>query len=221
MWRTRAAGTLTSPADPGASAFPRRSGRPAFNGHEPRDAIGPVHGEIYKAVGADDHVADTPDILEQHLLPRHARALDFEAPQFLRGERAHEQVPIPLRKGIAAVEVDRAHRDRRCPLGDRLLHALVRRAVGHGSAVVVHAIRDDRPAVVAPRLDDVDLVAASRSVLDLPQLTGDRMPHESLRVAVAIAPDTRHRAGLLREGIVVGHPAIVPDAVDLAVRPRD
>src|SRR5215207_11133855 len=47
------------------------------------------------------------------------------------------------------------------------------------------------------------------------------MPHEPLWVAVAIAPDARHGAGLMRKRVVGGHPPVVRDAVDLAVGTRD
>ena len=42
-------------------------------------------------------------------------------------------------------------------------------------AAVVDAIADHRPAVVLALLDDVDLVAAARAVLVLPQLSARRV----------------------------------------------
>ena len=64
----------------------------------------------------------------------------------------------------------------------------------------LHAGRHDRPAVVLARLDQVQLVAARRTVLGLPQLVGDRIERQALRVAVAVAPDRADRARRLRTG---------------------
>src|SRR5437773_409999 len=48
---------------------------------------------------------------------------------------------------------------------------------------VVTAVRDDRPAVVPARSDDVDFVAAHRAILRFPDLTGLRMDEQPDRVA--------------------------------------
>ena len=56
------------------------------------------------------------------------------------------------------------------------------------------------------------------AVLGLPQLAGDRIPGQPLRIAVAVAPDRRHRARRVDERIVLRHRAVVVDAVDLAER---
>ena len=55
-----------------------------------------------------------------------------------------------------------------------------------------------------------------RAVLVRPQLAGGRMQRRALDVAVAVAPDLRHRVLAADERIVVGHRAVRRDAHDLA-----
>src|SRR5262249_58380480 len=65
-------------------------------------------------------------------------------------------------------------------------------------------------------LDDVDLVAAARPVLVLPQLPGHGMERETLGIAVAVAPDLGLGGRPADEGIVRRDRSIGPDANDLA-----
>src|SRR5690606_37794206 len=59
------------------------------------------------------------------------------------------------------------------------------------------------------------------TVLGFPQDTVARIADESLRIAMAVAPDRRQRARCGHEWIVRGHGAIVAQAVDLAVGPAE
>ena len=83
---------------------------------------------------------------------------------------------LPRQAGNMAAGVERhpGGRDRGHPVPDRLLHAGLLRALVDLGAAVVDAVADHRPAVVLALLDDVDLVAAARPVLVLPQLAGRR-----------------------------------------------
>src|SRR4029450_13115862 len=83
-------------------------------------------------------------------------------------------------------------------------------------AAVVDAIADHRPAVVLALLDQVDLVAAARPMLVLPDLAARRMASEALGVAMAVAPDFRLRALPADERVVRRAGAVGPDADDLA-----
>ena len=131
-----------------------------------------------------------------------------------------EQVALPLRELVAAVERDAADGDRRRPVQHGVHHAgrLGDGGRRHRRAVVVHAVGGHRPAVVLALLDHVQLVAAARAVLARPQRAGRRIDVEALRVAVAVAPDRLHRAGRVHERVVLRRRAVVVDAVDLAVR---
>ena len=79
-------------------------------------------------------------------------------------------------------------------------------------APVVHAVADDRPAVVQAGLYQVELVAALRSMLVGPQVAGLRVDEQPLRVPVPVAPDLGQGAVLPDERIVVRHPAVVMEA---------
>src|SRR5439155_22675051 len=103
--------------------------------------------------------------------------------------RAYEDVSLPGGKPVACVDGDSAYRRRRVPVVERLLHALAPAIRRRGSrptgrlAGVILAVGNDRPAVIAARLDDVDLVAAHGPVLGFPDLTRLRVDEEPDRVA--------------------------------------
>src|SRR5436309_5149952 len=127
-----------------------------------------------------------------------------------------EEAALPRGKQIRRVERHAARTDDRIPVVARLLHPFFLRDVaGNRRAAVLDAVRDRRPAVVLPFPRDVDLVAAARAVLDLPQLAGLRMKRRSLHVAMAERPDLVTHA--LRRGkrIVLRNRAIGVEADDL------
>src|SRR5262245_7380757 len=122
----------------------------------------------------------------------------------------------PSREQAAVVEGEPRRRDRRHPVPDRLLHAALLRALVDLGAAVVDAVADHRPAVILALLDKVDLVAAARPMLVLPQLSGDGVERKPLGISVAVAPDLWLGRRLADEGIVRRNRAIGPDANDLA-----
>src|SRR5215468_8060401 len=186
-----------------------------------RDAENPTRG----AVGGEPQRAVRPvanitnafaQPLQQTLLLSHLVPVDFEPDQKLADQRADEQVAAPGRQQIAGVERHPGRRDRGHPVLERLLHALLVRALVDPGAVVVDAVADHRPAVVLAFLDDVDLVATARPVLVLPQLPGHGVEREPLGIAMAVAPDLGLGGRPADEGIVRRDRAIGPDANDLA-----
>jgi hypothetical protein len=82
-------------------------------------------------------------------------------------------------------------------------------------AAVLATVGDHGPAIVLPRLRQVDLVAAARTVLDLPQLPGIGVKGRALGIAVAIRPDLGARAGAPNERVVRRNAAVRRDADDL------
>src|SRR5262249_47081691 len=186
-----------------------------------RDAENPTRG----AVGGEPERAVRPvaDIanafaqpLQEALLLDHLVAVELEPRQELADQRADEEVAAPGRQQIAGVERHPGRGDRGHPVLERLLHALLVRALVDFGAAVVDAVADHRPAVILALLDQVDLVAAPRPMLVLPQLSGHGVEREPLGIAVAVAPDLRLGGGLAGEGIVRRNGAIGPDANDLA-----
>ena len=111
------------------------------------------------------------------------------------------------------VEGDARRRERWNVVDDRIDHSRFGRL---GNARLAPS-RDDAPAVVAPALDDVDLVAGVGAVLRLPQSPRLRVPGQALRVAVSVAPDRRHRIRPGDEWIVARHRSIVVDTVNLPI----
>ena len=83
-------------------------------------------------------------------------------------------------------------------------------------AWIVDAVHDHRPAVILAFLDDVQLVAAARSVIVLPQATGSRIERQAFRAAHAVGPDLGQHARLTDERIVGRRRAIRRDVNDLA-----
>src|SRR5690606_1710143 len=108
---------------------------------------------------------------------------DHEAVQLLRGHAGHEKVVFPFRESISLIEVYTADGDGWHPIVSGLLHAFFGGEFGDWRTIVVHAIGDDRPTVVAALQDEIGLVAAARAVLDFPQFSRFRMSIQSLRVA--------------------------------------
>src|SRR5690606_17257416 len=119
---------------------------------------------------------------------------------------------------LVGVEDQAAGADGRHPVVQRLLHARrLAQAFADRGAVVVHAMADHRPAVVAAGTGDVQLVAALGTVFGLPELTGIRMQGRALHVAVAVRPDRRQRLLAAGEGVVGRNAAVAFDPVNLAL----
>src|SRR6059036_4073092 len=89
---------------------------------------------------------------------------------------ADERVALPGGKTFAGVEREPRRGNRRHPEDDRLLESGRRRRKAR--AVVVAAVADDRPAVVAARLQHVQFVAAVWTVFMLPDLASERIEGE-------------------------------------------
>src|SRR5581483_7415560 len=203
----------------GADAAPTGRVQPLLRRHDAQDPpIAVVGQQPERAVRALPHVADAlAEALQQALFLGDLLAFDLEANENLRPQRADEQIAFPRRETIAGVERHAGGRDRGHPVPERLLHPGLRRRLVDLRAVIVDAIADHRPAVVLALLDEVDLIAAARAVLLLPQFAADRMKGEALRVAVAVAPDLRTCALSADERIVLRNAAVRRDAHDLAV----
>src|SRR5688572_7975115 len=91
----------------------------------------------------------------------------------------------------------------------RMLHpGLASASADFGADAVVHTDRDHRPAVVFPCANDVDLVAALRSVLVRPQLARLGMRGGTLYVAVAVGELLGLRVLAVSEWIVFRHAAV-------------
>src|SRR5712691_1022809 len=208
-------------ATPVYAGIMRLPGRPRAGSLRRRDPENPaggiVGGEPERAIRPLANVADAlVQPAKQTLLLDDLLAVELEPHQQLGRQRADEQVAAPGREQVAGVESHSGRRDRRHPIPDRLLHAFLLCALVNLGAAVVDAEADHRPAVVLAGLQDVDLVAAARSVLVLPDLVGRGMAGEALRVAMSVTPDFGLGARLADERIVGRHRAVGPDADDLA-----
>src|SRR5690606_571550 len=106
---------------------------------------------------------------------------------------------------VARVDHQARRGDRRHPVAPGLLYPRTRgRRVNRlPLRRVVDAVAVDRPAVVGALLDQVELVAALRAVLTLPDVAVG-IDREALRAAVPVAPDLRPGVRTPHEGVVVG-----------------
>ena len=82
--------------------------------------------------------------------------------------------PFHFAQLVAGVDRQARGRDRRHPVDDGVLEAFAREAFRLPRPRIRAARADERPAVVRAGLQDVDLVAAVRAVLALPELAGRR-----------------------------------------------
>src|SRR4029450_14041270 len=103
-------------------------------------------------------------------------------------------------------------------LPDARGRGLARRGPGPASAfaAVRPAVRDHRPAVVLSSLNDVDLVAAKRSILRVPDLAGLRVDDQTARVTNAEGIDLGLVALPAGERIISWRASIVLQAQDFA-----
>ena len=145
---------------------------------------------------------------------RDAPALHLEASQRGAAEPGHEEIVAPVRIAGAFVEMDPAGRDGGVPVHDGGLHSFV---CGPGDTRL-EAVRDHGPAVVVAGLQDIQLVAAHRPVLGLPEEAAHGIDREALGIAMAVGPDRRHGAGASHERVVGRHASVVVDTVHLAQR---
>ena len=99
-----------------------------------------------------------------------------------------------------------------------LFHALaLLRAVNRETWSIVHPVADDRPAVVLARLLDVKFIATLRAMLVCPNIAGDGMYIDSLRIAMSIAVNLWQGISATDKRVVAGHAAVVMQADHSAV----
>ena len=137
----------------------------------------------------------------------HLVALQLQANQRLPRQGPDEQAVLPGRKALGAVEGHAGDRRGLLPHMMRRLGAGHRRALGLGNRqeAVVDAVGRLRPAVVAPRPGDIDLIAAARTMFMQPEPATPGIERQPLRVAMAIGPDLRAYALAADEGVVRRH----------------
>ena len=123
---------------------------------------------------------------------RSALAVERDAVERLRRHPADERRALPLRKHRAVVEHEIARRDDRRPVDHRLGQVRPRVRTRDRRAVVVGRVGDERPAVVLAGLDQVQLVAASRAVLEFPQPAVGR-ERQTVRRPMTGGPGFRRR----------------------------
>src|SRR5207249_3641591 len=113
---------------------------------------------------------------------------------FAFAHSADEDVALPRRKPIAGIEHEAGCRNRRHPEDDRLLESRRRRRKTR--TVVVAAVADDRPAVVAARLQHVQLVSSVWTVLSFPDVVRVGIESETKLHPMTDGEDRRLVAGL-------------------------
>src|SRR5690606_32522605 len=115
-------------------------------------------------------------------------AVELDPHDRLRREPADERIALPLRELAAAVEHQARRGDHRVPERRRRRELRPRVVIRNVPAVVVVAVRDDRITVVRAAADEIELVAAGRPHLDVPEPSVG-IEREPERVAVAERPD--------------------------------
>src|SRR5687767_8852937 len=98
-----------------------------------------------------------------------AFAVERDAVESLGLHPADQSRAAPLREHLPLVEHEIARSDNRRPVDHRLGKFRARVVTWNFYAVVVRRVRDLGPAIVLAGLDQVQLIAASRAVLEFPQ----------------------------------------------------
>src|SRR5688572_29863993 len=146
------------------------------------DRVRFVGRDVEEAVTALLHIPDSPaQVAEQRFPSQFLVVLVDQDPieasrpgNLAVAHPADEDIALPLRQTIAGVEADARHGNCGHPVDDRIAEAFLRERALPGTTISTPEA-DLRPAVIATRHEDVHLVAAIRSVLDLPDGAGDRM----------------------------------------------
>src|SRR4029079_4252657 len=111
-------------------------------------------------------------------------AADAHVDERLARQRADQRVALPFGEQVAAIDQQRARAHRRVPPHLRRLEAVAGTMIRNVRAVVVADVRRLGPPIILARLDEVDLVAALRAHLGLPQ-PSVRGEGQSQQVAMA------------------------------------
>ncbi len=171
-----------------------------------------------RTIRRDDDIPDAAvGVLEHPFLCDDGVALiSLHARQHLEFKGSDQKVALPFGKHLAAIDRDGAGRDRRIPIMQRLFQPFLGRAFADLGAGIIAAIGDDRPAIVLARLDQVNLIAAARAVLDGVEFAGGLVERDALRVAVALRPDFRERLSSRPERVIGRDAAVGIDMYDRA-----
>ena len=153
-------------------------------------------------------------MLEKMLLADGAALAECQTQQGFAGERADPD--DALRRIGLEREARRGNGDWR-PILHRLLQTrLDPRAAADRPASIFGAVGDQRPAVIMSAQNEIELIAALRTMLVGPELAPRCIEGEALRIAMAVAPDLRPRADPEAKRIVLGDRAVGADADDRA-----
>ncbi len=181
--------------------------------------IGTVGDHINPAIRCLAHIADALRQVDQlALLTRHGLSTDSQSNQGLSAQSPRQQLARPARITVTLDEAQAAGRDgQRCPPLEWLLETGHRPVLANtGSSTVVAAIGHSWPAIVAPRLDSIDLIAALRAMFRGPQLARLGMHCQALDVAVTQAPDLGPGSWTTNKRVVGRCLSLAGDANDLA-----
>ncbi|MNM65836.1 hypothetical protein D3C81_772980 [compost metagenome] len=150
----------------------------------------------------------------------HFVAVEFQANQLLRRQRADEQAVLPRLEAWVVVKRHAADGRGFFPDMVRVDHAIDMLAPGFGNRHqrIVDAMGGNRPTKVLAGLGDVDLITATGPVLVGPQLAGPGVERRALLVAVAERPDFRAHVIATDKRVVLGHRAVREDAHQLALQ---
>src|SRR5690606_34416252 len=122
-------------------------------------------------------------------------ALKLPGPRYLAfAQAADEHAALPPGEDVAGVERHPGDRDRRYPEDQRRFRALERRVRRDDLPGIGASVADERPTVVRAGLQHINLVAAIRALLGDPKLTGPRVRHDAVAVAMPERVDRRQVA---------------------------
>src|SRR5207249_4136814 len=131
------------------------------------------------------------------------------AGDFTRSHATDEDIAFPFGETVAGVERHAGNSDRWHPEHDRRFEALMRGLLRLPWPLVRTSVTHDGPAIVAPGPDDVDLVAAIRTIFVLPNFAGSRMNRQTERRAMTHRVDLGPVSVAADEGIVGRNTAVI------------
>jgi len=102
-------------------------------------------------------------------------------------------------------------------MSNRLLKTRSAGLIRDRSAIVIHAVSDERPTVILARFNEIELVSTTGTMFSFPKGAIARIDSQTLRIAVSTAPNGPERAGSANKGVIGWNTSIGEYTVNLSV----
>src|SRR5690606_1131132 len=127
------------------------------------------------------------------LFTHHFIVLDHQSGDMIAGQSPDKEIVFPFRNVGTGIKRHATGRKDRIPIVDGLFEAffLLDGWIAHRIATVFETIGNDRPTIVCPGLNPVQLITSLGTKFIVPQISGFRMKCQALYVSVPVTINFR------------------------------